>query len=132
MAIIEWELPSSKRGKKMSENEISVCYSEGKYYSLTFNQTLSKEFEKKQLNRISIKQEDTTGEIYLVVNSTSGLCLSTTGKKGCSFNYKLDSKAWVKRLLLCLELNLEEKRHVLKITKNISRLDNCMTYRIIN
>lgn len=131
MAFIDWKLPSSARGNRMENDEISIVFQQRKYYSLTFNQTLSKEFLKLGYTRINIKQDDITGEIGIEINKENGLLLSKTGEEESSFNYKLNSKEWVLRLHKSLGLNADGQRYVLKLTNNLSRIDKCMFFRII-
>lgn len=56
----------------MCSNECSLIFSEGKYYSLTFNQELSKKIKELGFSRINIKQDDITGEIGIEINNEKG------------------------------------------------------------
>lgn len=139
MAIVKWEQPGRRGnlGKQMSINEISINYVAKGNNALTFNQFLNNEIEKRELSRLSIQQEDTTGEIYLVLNREEGIPLTQTGgntvlasgKK--SYNYRVCSKVWVERLIKELGIQTNDTRHVLRITDNLAKKDDCMTFRIL-
>lgn len=130
MAYIDWERPRISRGKKMQPNEITLSCHVNKYYNLTLNQELSSLIKEKGYSYINIKQDDITGEIGIEINHEKGLKLSKTGS-GKSFNYKLSNKDWVYRLHKVLKLELGSCNK-LKITDNLSRIDKCMFFRIIN
>lgn len=130
MTFIAWEIPQGRCGGKMTEDVISITYNEGKNTSLTFNQDISKEIKKRGFKKIMIYQDDITGEINLVIGS-KGLSLSVTGKEETSFNYKLGSKSWVKGLCKELLIELDGKKHLLQISKNLSKTEECLSYRIL-
>lgn len=131
MAFKDWEIPNHRKGGKgkMACDEVSLNYLEGKYYSLTFNQDISKLIIANNYTHINIKQDDITGEIGLEINREKGLALSRSGKD--SLNIKMSSKAWVTKLYQALNHTIGD-RIVLKITKNLSTIDRCLFFRIIN
>lgn len=131
MAFQDWDIPNHRKGGrgKMSSDEIALNYLERKYYCLTFNQDVTKDIIAGGYTHLNIKQDDITGEIGLDVNKEKGLLLSRSGKK--SLNMKMSSKDWVIRLYKAFNIPIGERR-ILKITKNLSTIDKCMFFRIIN
>lgn len=139
MSIVKWETPSKRCGfgRKMNINEISINYAKKGGCAITFNQLLNEEIEKRNLSHMSIQQEDTTGEIYLVLNCNDGIVLTKTGgyktkrEEKKSYNYRICSKLWVTRLMKELSLPISESRTVIRITDNLAKKEDCMTFRII-
>ena len=133
MTFIAWELPSGRSGGKMKEDKISLIYNEKGTRSITFNQTITKKILEKGYKFINLSQDDITGEIGLEVKYVNGVYLGVTGdKKHGSFNSKMSSAQWVKRVADVLKLSKDGKRHVLKISGNLSKVDKCMFFRILN
>ena len=129
MALIEWELPKSLRGRgKMKADEVSL-YSAKSNYCLTFNQELTKLFIEKGTLLLSIGIEEKTGELSFIVNKDHGLPLKKTGS-GKNFNLKISNKEWIGRLHQALGLQIG-KRYILNISGNTSMKEDRLTYKLI-
>ena len=133
MAFIEWEVPTKRQGgPQMKENECSLYSFQNRknpVTSITLNNKVSKELREKNLVYISIRQDDITGEIGFVFSEDRGLKMSTTGKE--QDNLKLACKEWTERLLKVLKLE-REKRYILTLSNNLSKIDDVIFMKIIN
>ena len=124
-------MPSTSRGRKMSENEVSIIYSHSKYNAMTFSKELSSLIKERGYEMINIKQDDITGEIGIEINNEKGVRLHVSGKVETStFNLKMVNKGWIERLCDVLGLSKDGTRHVLKISKNLSTVDRCLFFRL--
>lgn len=137
MAFKEWEIiPStSNRGHLMLGNQFSViCRDATKQqascYVLTINSYLSEVAYRRGFERISISQDDITGEIALLLRKEGGLKMRMKGHtdtKCC--NLVISCKPLVERLSLELKL-AHNQRHQLSLSENKSKRDDVMFFLI--
>lgn len=109
----------------LEETEISVTWQDGKQYMIYFPTKLSSSIRGNNLPFVDMRKDDLTDEVDLVVNRHSGLRLQVI--KGA---VRMNSKKAVARLYNALGLT-EGKSYILKISKNLSRRDGYLVFRIL-
>lgn len=132
MAFLDWELPNIRRGgRRMSENEISIICNGKNRNSITFNIAVTELVVNKGYTYIQIKQDDVTGEIGFEFNNERGLKIKAPKGEKHS-NICLENKGWVCKVAIHLDLPTDGTRTILNISKNLSTIDKCMFFRVIN
>lgn len=130
MKLKEWKVPHTgfSEKRRMQDNEFSIVFIKGSYYKLMVNQKLSNIIIEKDLNYLSVAQDEDTGDVIFMFNKDKGMKLSHTGRLPY-ININLNSKEWMDKLHDVYKLERGVK-HVLILSDNKSQSDNLMFFKI--
>ena len=123
---------SNRGGKKMGKDEFSLNITD-KNHSVTFNQEISNLVKGKGIKKMRIMENAITGELYFVFNHTDGVSVNFTGQSSgrpsrmpnATFNNKKLASFLVEKL------GLGDGRHVLKLSGNLAKTEDFLTFKIL-
>lgn len=131
--FIYHDFPVSNRGgKKMGKDEFSLNLTD-KSNAVTFNQETSNQVKEAGFKKMRVMENAITGELYFVFNHTDGMSFAFTGQSSDHPARKPNATFNNKRLasFLVSKLGLQEGRHILKLSDNLAKTDDYLTFKIL-
>ena len=131
--FIYHDFPVSNRGgKKMGKDEFSLNLTD-KSNAVTFNQDTSNQVKEAGFKKMRVMENVITGELYFVFNHTDGVSVNFTGQSSGRPSRMPNATFNNKRLasFLVSKLRLQEGRHILKLSGNLAKTDDYLTFKIL-
>lgn len=121
-----YDFETPKKDSRIIAEGTAVIYYRSKNKYLIFGKTESEEIRNNGLVRMRVRIDNITGAIHFVFNKTKGAMYKASGK-----NVKFTINDMVEFLMVHLRLERKEgSRHVINIGKNLSRISDCITYKV--
>jgi len=115
------------RKTKLETYEISMKFKDGNGdYQITFSSVLSRVIKNNRLEYMDVRRDPITDEIDLVFSNKSGIRISYSGKGA---NANICCKDALQEI--CNTYGLEEKSRRMKITRNLSKHDGYLVFRLM-
>lgn len=115
------------RKQRLADNEVSLKFKKDTGdYQITFSTRMSKVIKSHHLELMDIRRDNLTDEIDLVLSNKFGLRISCSGNGS---NVNLCSKNVLQEIYNTY--GFEEKSRRVKITKNLSKRDGYLVFRLL-
>lgn len=123
--------PSRKiRRRRIKQNEISLIYNSTRHhYDITLSSKTSELVRQLGLTKMDVRKDELTDEISIIISNEHGIVMSKSGGDNGA-NLSLCNKEAIVALYQILGLE-KHKNHIVKISKNLSKRDGFLVFRII-